>query len=363
MDSESILADLASLISKNDPILACLATPLHQASKGNSPNQPKSDNKLKIILNAQRLRSARESEQLNLSPSHSARNLLLNDKPVNKRQGSGLRLRKKKSTPGNYTTRKNAPSPLEQFEDSRAQANAQLPKKETILAPAASTTRKLAAGKKLQDYLRKNPYEKLSKKGTVLLEKQENCSLSPRGSPIAEPGKRQLKVIRTDAIKSGLHKKPQRMPSPRPSRRPELNTSDSKPKTTRDEKSLLKREESGNCKKTSRNNQLPLTHGKQTYDPKRAKDSSSPRQEANKQKVRNHLGYLIKRIEHEKELKEKATNKRRQKLEECISEAKQKLLRGHVKNKQSADVVDSSIGDTSKSQYCLLFTTCIHCSF
>lgn len=347
MDSESILADLASLISKNDPILTCLATPLHQASKGNSPNQPKSDNKLKIILNVQRLRSARESEQRNLSPSHSARNLLLNDKPVNKRQGSGLRFCKKKSTPGNYTARKNAPSPLEQFEDSRAQANLQLPKKET----AAITARKLAAGKKLQDYLRKNPYEKLPKKGTVLLEKQENRSPSPRGSPPAEPGKKQLKVIRADAVKSSLRKKPLRMPSPKVPRRPELNTSDCKPKTTRDERSLLRGEESGECKKTSRNNQMPLAHGKQTYDPKRAKDCSSPRQEASKQKAKNHLGYLIKRIEHEKELKEKATSKRRQKLEECISEAKQKLLHRHVKNKQSTDVADSSVGDTSRSLY------------
>jgi len=59
--------------------------------------------------------------------------------------------------------------------------------------------------------------------------------------------------------------------------------------------------------------------------------------------VRNQLETLIKRIEHEKELKERVVNQRRQKLEEeCINKLKQVPFQNHVKNDYSTDNRTSS---------------------
>jgi len=332
MDSKNILADLASLINKNDPILTSLGKDLHQTSDECSPK--KAEGK-KIVLKVQRLESARVLQQGDSSPSRLSHKNLLNEKQTNKKQSSGLKLYTK--TPNNYRSRKKQPFPRELLKEEcelNSHVNPKVRCKRMLNFVLVNSARKTSTGKKLKEHLSKNPYETLEQKANekLLFEKQENL-LVP--ASVGESVKK-LKVIKTELSKGESHTKPRRMPSPRINREPEeiitkLETSDSKPKCN---KGSFKTIESDN--KNSRNNQLP--YGKQTHDPKRTSPSPKP---SNKQ--RNHLNYLIKRIEHEKELQEKAANQRRQRLEERIYETKKKLMRKHIENGHSSGGRDSSI--------------------
>eukprot|EP00826_Nyctotherus_ovalis_P052001 TRINITY_DN6541_c0_g1_i4.p1 TRINITY_DN6541_c0_g1~~TRINITY_DN6541_c0_g1_i4.p1 ORF type:complete len:256 (-),score=69.58 TRINITY_DN6541_c0_g1_i4:67-834(-) len=239
----------------------------------------------------------------------------------------------------------------------------QAPKdKECTFVPNINPIRKSSTGRKLQEYLSKNPYERLSKmvETKVLNEKPEDTSLKNSLNVKEVFEKRNIndkKQIVLSNVKGDVSKRILRKSSPKINERHEKVATklEGKLRNFQRKVSPNRGEEQGTFSYSkpnhcSRNAKSPSTHTKQIFDGRKPKESLSPSlngQQLNRLKshdkpqtrlqIRNHLETLIKRIEQEKELKERVVSQRRQRLEEeCISKLKQVPSQNHVKNNYSS---------------------------
>ena len=344
MNDDDIIADLIALIDKDDPLCASLITPLNQIQLQNMPRKSTSNptendsNCLNIeqrnnIINSHT--NKKKSNQPKLSSSRSAKNLLP-ENSVNKMQIPNTKNTLLKTTRKNSSSR-NAITRTEMFvlEDEIKEETEFDDDSVLCVNPAAhncntsdnSNTNEctfipninpIKKSKKLQEYLSKNPYERLSKVKKVVNDKNKKRS------------------IKNNSIKGERSIKSTRMGSPTRNDKIKKNNSTLKPeekKSISSKKGSFRNNQSiFKTSQCSRNCQSPTLTKLKTQE-----------QTINNIHMRNHLDKLIKRIEQEKELKEVAVNKRRQRLEqECIYNERIAQPQLFLKKKTSIGIRSSS---------------------
>lgn len=384
MDSEDLIASLATLIDKNDPMVASLVGGSKAAEAKGTAAGCSRERDLKENVNPRRRVSALESS-LDKSPlpapsrpkvSPAAESLLRD--VVNGRRNSDT-----KALAKNYTTDcvKGRKKDAFVFEDEIKEENEfdecdlqphvnattrqqtsrkgvetlQAPKdKECTFVPNTNPIRKSSTGRKLQEYLSKNPYQRLS---SMVNTKVLNDKPSNMKEVIEKRKLNDKRQIALSNVKGDVSKKILRKASPKINEKHEEITTkfESKLRNVQRKFSPNRGEEQGtwSCSRPnhcSRNAKSPSMHTKQTLDERRPKESLSPSlsgQQLGRLKshdkpqtrlqIRSHLETLIKRIEQEKELKERVVTERRQRLEEeCMSKLKQVPLQSRAKNSCSS---------------------------
>jgi len=305
MDNENLIASLTTLIDKNDPILINLGGPVKQVEIKRVPARC-NKNDIKENTNPKRRTSALESP-FDKSQFTSVKNLL-SEITMNGRRNLDTKGLVKNNTIDNVKGKRKEVLIFEdeikeenEFDECDIQPHVnpttrqqckkllnviQLPKdKECTFAPNINAIRKSSAGRKLQEYLKKNPYERLSKMidTKVLNEKAEDGSL--KGSlnmKEAFEKRNSKKQIVLNNVKGEVSKKITRRGSPKINEKTEESAPrhESRLRNCHRRMSPNKNEEHGSWfypkpNHCSRNTKSPSMHVKQTFDGRKANVSPS----------------------------------------------------------------------------------------
>jgi hypothetical protein len=303
MNNENLIASLTTLIDKNDPILVSLGGVVKEAEVQRVPMRT-NKNDSKENINPKRRASALEPP-FDKSQFTSVKNLL-NEISMNGRRNSDT-----KGLVKNYTTDniKDNRKEVLIFEDEIKEENEfdecdmqphvnpttrqqckkvleviQVPKdKECTFAPNVNPIRKSSAGRKLQEYLKKDPYERLSKMvdTKVLNEKTEDATL--KGSlnikEVFEKRNNKKQIVLNN-VKGEVNKKIPRRGSPKINEKTEESGTkhDSRLRNCHRRVSPNRNQEHGSWfyPKTnhySRNAKSPSMHVKQTFDGRKVNGS------------------------------------------------------------------------------------------